>query len=66
MGSTLPSYVGRLAKLVQRKEKVYKEEEFSSRHIAELRDALEQIIELMDQQQREIDQLMDGQAETSS
>ncbi len=45
IGSNLPL----LGKLAQRQfGKVEKEEEFSSRHIAELKDALEQIQELIE------------------
>jgi hypothetical protein len=44
MGSNLP-IVGRLA---LRNGKIYKEEEFSSRHIAEIKDAFEQILDMME------------------
>ena len=62
MGSSLPI----LGKLAQRNGKIYKEEEFSSRHIAEIKDAFEQILDMIEQKQREIDQLMEDEENGSS
>ncbi len=57
LGSNLP-IVGKLAQ--KNGKRIQREEEFSSRHIAELTDAYDQIKGLMEQKQREIDQLMEN------
>ncbi len=60
MGSSIPlvgQFVGNLALRAQ--GTTIKEEEFVSKHIAELRDAYEQIIGLMEREQREIDEMIE-------
>jgi len=60
MGSSIPlvgQFVSNLALRAQ--GTTIKEEEFVSKHIAELRDAYEQIIGLMEREQREIDEMIE-------
>jgi hypothetical protein len=44
-GSNIP-ILGK--KIAERKGKIFKEEEFTSRHIAELKDAFDQVMDLLD------------------
>ena len=63
MGSTLPfvgGFVGTLA-LRAKGGVTLREEEYVSRHIAELRDAFEQIVGLMEKDQRELDQMIEDE-----
>lgn len=63
MGSTLPfvgGFVGTLA-LRAKGGVTLREEEYVSKHIAELRDAFEQIVGLMEKDQRELDQMIEDE-----
>lgn len=56
-GSNIP-FVGKIARA--KLQKMLRQEEFSSRHIAELTDAFDQIQGLMDQKEKEINDMAGG------
>lgn len=59
LGANIPLLGGILA---QKQGKIPKEEQFTSRHLAELKDAFDQILEIIEEKDRELELMADEEA----
>ena len=66
MPPLLASKIPIVGKKLAENKRIYKEEEFTSRHIAELKDAFSQIQSLIEQKEKEIEEMMENQMESGS